>query len=62
LLDESSDEELETLRQHAVALDAPAVTYDPYKYATFVIVRDETPIFEASRALVFGKKVLVLPE
>jgi len=58
---ELANDELAALRQSAVSAQAPVVTYDPYKYATFVLLPDYAPIHEAPRVLVFGKKVFVLP-
>jgi hypothetical protein len=60
-LGEPVDDELQALRQSALAVEAPVVTYDPYKHSTFVLLPDHAPIYEAPRVLVFGKKVFVLP-
>lgn len=40
------------------AADLQTITYNPYKYSSFVKKSDETPISTASEAHIFGRHIL----
>jgi hypothetical protein len=60
-VDAPLDDLLQTLHHSALALEAPLVTYDPYRFSTFVRLHDHAPIYSAPRVLVVGRKVFLLP-